>query len=106
MCLFPITLEFLECQVWLLIVVFMSFALQRKGSMSLFQQLLVQWVSLLANLPSYWVAMLLEVLEAKKRLGRAQSHYRNKGTVQNSTHRCASFLLYWNSWFVFFFFCI
>jgi hypothetical protein len=36
--------------------------------MSLFQQLLVQWVSLLANLPSYWVAMLLEVLEAKKRL--------------------------------------
>jgi hypothetical protein len=35
-----------------------------------------------------------------------QSHYRNKGTVQNSTHRCTSFLLYWNSWFVFFFFCI
>lgn len=46
---------------------FMRFALPKRGSGCLCQQLLVQLVNLLVNLLNSQVAMLLEVLEVNKR---------------------------------------
>lgn len=54
---------------------FMTYALLRKESMSSFQLLLAQLVSLLDNLLSFWDVMLLEVPELKRRYASFSNYF-------------------------------